>query len=52
MFTVLEAVGHRLEMIATGNYSSEMVDTFNKEIEKYKTKISEDVFELIKKIYM
>lgn len=51
MFTVLEAVDHRLEMIATGNYSSEMVDTFKKEIEKYKKKISEDVFELMKIIY-
>ena len=51
MFTVLEAVDHRLEMIATGNYSSEMVDAFKKEIEELKTTISKDVFELMKKTY-
>ncbi len=51
MFTVLEAVDHRLEMIATGNYSSEMVDTFKKEIEELNTKISKEVFELMKKTY-
>ena len=51
MFTVLEAVDHRLEMIATDNYSSEMVDTFKKEIEELKTQISEDVFKLMKKTY-
>lgn len=51
MFTTLEAVDHRLEMIATGNYSSEMVSTFQKEIEKLKTKISEDVFKLMNKTY-
>jgi len=51
MFMILEAVDHRLEMIATGNYSSEMVDTFKKEIEELNTKISDDVFKLMKKTY-
>ena len=51
MFTVLEAVDHRLEMIATGNYNSEMGDAFKKEIEELKTTISKDVFELMKKTY-
>lgn len=51
MFTVMEVVDHRLEMIATGNYSSQMVDTFKKEIQELKTKISEDVFELMEKTY-
>jgi hypothetical protein len=51
MFNVFESVDHKLEMIATGNYSLEMVKTFQKEIEEHKAKISEDVFELMKKAY-
>jgi hypothetical protein len=52
MFNVLEAVDHRLEMMSTGNYSLEMTNTFQKEIEELKTKISDDVFELMKKTYL
>lgn len=51
MFKVLEAIDHRLEMIATENYSLEMASIFQNEIEEFKTKISEDVFDLMKKIY-
>ena len=52
LFSVLEAVDHRLEMIASKVYSSEMVSTFQKEIEALKPEISEAVFESMKKIYL
>ncbi len=52
MFGVLEAIDHRLEMISTGHYSLEMTSIFQKEIEELKTKIADDVFELMKKIYL
>jgi hypothetical protein len=52
MINVLEAVDHRLQMIASNVYSSKMVSTFQKEIEALKSKILEDVFESMKKIYL
>ena len=36
MFHILEAVDHRLEMIATKKYSSEMIKVFQKELEELK----------------
>lgn len=49
MFKVLETVDHNLQMFSTGNYSSELIISFQKEIEKLKPNISKDVFELMKK---
>ena len=53
MFKVLETVDHNLQMFSTGNYSSELIISFQKEIEKLKPNISKDVFELmIKKLLL
>lgn len=52
MFNILEAVDHRFEMIACGMYSIEMTTSFQNEIEELRPKISEDIFELMKKVYL
>ncbi|MCX6180417.1 MAG: hypothetical protein NT150_00625 [Bacteroidetes bacterium] len=51
MFTVLEAVDHRLDMISTGKYNTKMVIEVEKKIEALKSKIAPDVFELMSKKY-
>lgn len=41
MFNIIETVDHRFEMIRTGSYSEEMVDSYRKEIEELKSMFSQ-----------
>ena len=51
MFDLIEAVGHRFEMICTGSYSEQMVTTYLKEIEELKSMFTSDVFEILNNKY-
>lgn len=52
MFYILEAIDHRFKLIATGKYSARMINIFKKEIETFKPKISQEVFEIMRNKYL
>lgn len=51
MFLVLEKLDHRLSMIATGLYSRKMTDMYKEEVEKMKTRVSNEVYEIMEGKY-
>ena len=51
MFEVLERVDHRFKMIATGKYSTKMVNNIEREIEELKPKMSKEVFKIMANKY-